>query len=133
MKRILIIDDDFDTLQLLKFFLESNGFEVITSSDGKIEVNEIASYSPQTIILDVYLKGGNGVEICNQLKSNSSTRNIPIIMSSAQTTDYLILRKCAAEDFISKPIDTNNLMAKIDHLIKVSDESTKPTQWQVNT
>lgn len=126
MKRILIIDDDVDTLEVLKFFLESNGFEVITSSDGKIGVNEVVSYSPQIILLDVYLKGGNGVEICNQLKSNNLTRHIPIIMSSAQTTDYLILRKCAAEDFISKPIDTNSLMVKINHLTKVSQQTQKP-------
>lgn len=126
MNRILIIDDDSDTLEVLKFFLESNGFEVITSSDGKLGVNEVVSYSPQAILLDVYLKGGNGVEICNQLKSNSLTRHIPIIMSSAQTNDYLILRKCAAEDFISKPIDTDKLIKKINQLINVSQENKNP-------
>ncbi len=120
MKRILVIDDAADTLELIKIFLEANSFEVFTFSNGKITINEVLGYSPQIIILDVYLKGSNGVEICNQLKSNSLTRNIPIIMSSAHTTDYLILRKCAAEDFISKPMDMDELMAKINHQIKIS-------------
>jgi response regulator RpfG family c-di-GMP phosphodiesterase len=73
----------------------------------------------------VYLKGSNGVEICNQLKADPSTRNIPIIMSSAYASDYLILRKCAAEDFISKPIDMDILITKINQQINTSKERIK--------
>lgn len=125
MKRILVIDDDIDTLQLIKIFLEANNFEVFTFSNGEITITEILSHSPDVILLDVYLKGSNGVEICNQLKGDSLTRHIPIIMLSAQTTDYLILRKCAAEDFISKPINMDELIARIDKQIKASEERKK--------
>lgn len=115
MKRILVVDDDVDTLSAVKFFLESNGYEVLTSSQGEDAVNHVVDYCPQIILLDVYLKGSNGVEICNRLKSSSLTRHIPIIMFSAETNNYLILRKCAADDFIEKPIDENTLLSKIEN------------------
>src|SRR5687767_3004877 len=105
MKRILVVDDNTDILDVVRIFLESNGFEVLTINNGDNILNDVVNYSPQIILLDVYLRGSNGVEICNHLKSNPLTRHIPIIMFSAQTSDYLILRKCAADDFIEKPFD----------------------------
>lgn len=118
MSRLLVIDDDADTLDAVKLFLELNGYEVLASSRGEDAMNYIVDYCPQIIMLDVYLKGPNGVEICNRLKSSSLTRHIPIIMFSAEANDYLILRKCAADDFIPKPIDEKMLLAKIEHLLK---------------
>lgn len=122
MKRVLVVDDNFDILDVVRIFLESNGYEVSTVSNGDSILNDVVNYSPQIILLDVYLRGSNGVEICNHLKSNSSTRHIPIIMFSAQTTDYLILRKCAADDFIAKPFDEKSLVDKINHLLKNQEE-----------
>ena len=122
MKRILVVDDNSDILQVVRIFLESNGYEVSTISKGDNILNDVVNYSPQIILLDVYLRGSNGVEICNQLKSNSTTKHIPIIMFSAQTNDYLILRKCAADDFIAKPFDEKTLIEKISNLLK----STSP-------
>ena len=117
MKRILVVDDNSDILDVVRIFLESNGFEVFTINNGDNILNDVVNHSPQIILLDVYLRGSNGVEICNHLKSNASTRHIPIIMFSAQTTDYLILRKCAADDFIEKPFDEKILVEKINHLL----------------
>ena len=121
MKRVLVVDDNADILDIVRIFLESNGYEVFTTSKGDEILHDVVTYSPQIILLDVYLRGSNGVEICNQLKANSSTRHIPIIMFSAQTNDYLILRKCAADDFIAKPFDEKILVEKIDHLLKTHE------------
>ena len=121
MKRILVVDDNADILDIVRIFLERNGYEVLTINKGDDILNNVVNYSPQIILLDVYLRGSNGVEICNQLKANASTRHIPIIMFSAQTNDYLILRKCAADDFISKPFDENVLVEKIDRLLKTNE------------
>lgn len=118
MKRLLVVDDNADILEVVRIFLEMNGFEVFTTSKGDDILNDVANYSPQIILLDVYLRGSNGVEICNQLKSNPSTKHIPIMMVSAQANDYLILRKCAADDFIAKPFDEKVLVEKINHLLK---------------
>lgn len=122
MKRVLVVDDNPDILDVVRIFLESNKYEVFTSSKGDNILNDIVNYSPQIILLDVYLRGSNGVEICNNLKSNSSTKHIPIIMFSAQANDYLILRKCAADDFIAKPFDEKTLVEKINHLLKTEGE-----------
>ena len=119
MKRILVLDDNADILDVVRIFLETNGYEVLTISRADDILNDVVNYSPQIILLDVYLRGSNGVEICNQLKANSSTRHIPIMMFSAGANDYLILRKCAADDFIAKPFDEKILIEKIDHLLKI--------------
>ena len=121
MKRILVLDDNADILDVVRIFLETNGYEVLTISRADDILNDVVNYSPQIILLDVYLRGSNGVEICNQLKANSSTRHIPIMMFSAGANDYLILRKCAADDFIEKPFDEKILLGKIDHLLKTHE------------
>ena len=121
MKRVLVVDDNADILDVVRIFLERNDFEVFTSNKGDDILNDVVNYSPQIILLDVYLRGSNGVEICNRLKSNSATRHIPIIMLSAHANDYLILRKCAADDFIAKPFDEKIMVEKINHLLKTND------------
>lgn len=118
MKRILIVDDDADMLFSIKIFLELKGYEVTTSPHGEDAVNHVVDFCPHIILLDVYLRGSNGVEICNRLKSSSLTRHIPIIMFSAESNGYLILRKCAADDFVSKPFDEKILLSIIEHLLK---------------
>ena len=117
MKRILVIDDDHGILDVVRLFLESKGYEVFTASQGDNAVNNAVSCCPQVILLDVYLKDSNGVEICHRLKANPLTRNIPVIMFSGEVSDHLILRKCAAEDFIEKPYDEKTLVAKIEALL----------------
>ena len=116
MKRILLVDDDPDTLEAVRVFLEMKGYEVLTSARAEDAVNHVVDFTPNLIMLDVYLKGSNGVELCNRLKSSSLTRHIPIIMFSAESNDYLILRKCAADDFLSKPFEQEILLAKIEQL-----------------
>lgn len=127
MKRIMVIDDNLEILSVVKAILEMHGYEVITSGKGEEAKNEVVKHSPQLILLDVYLKGSNGVEICNQLKSDKLTRHIPVIMFSAQTTDYLVLRKCAADDFIEKPFDNNVLVKKVDHLLNTAKGNAEAT------
>lgn len=120
-KRILVVDDNIDILEVVKAFLETSGFDVRTTSTGDSILHEVQTYSPDLMLLDVYLRGSNGVEMCNQLKGNSSTRQIPIILFSASTNDYLILRKCAADDFIPKPFDEKVLVEKINNLLRTSN------------
>lgn len=73
MKRLLVIDDNAEILSAIKVILEINGYEVLTSGKGEDTRNDVIKYSPQLILLDVYLRGCNGVEICNELKSNKLT------------------------------------------------------------
>ncbi len=125
MNRILIVDDEADSLYNIKLLLEMKGYEVFTSSRGEETLSHVVDFCPQIILLDVYLRGSNGVEICNRLKSSSLTRHIPIIMYSAESNGYLILRKCAADDFVSKPFDEKILLPVIEHLLKTSSGSSQ--------
>jgi len=126
-KRILVVDDNTDILEVVRVFLESNGFEIRAISTGDNIQNEVQTFSPDLMLLDVYLRGSNGVEICNKLKGQSSTRHIPVIMFSASTNDYLILRKCAADDFLPKPFDGKVLVEKINNLLR-TDSPTENTE-----
>ena len=117
MKRVLIVDDDIDILDVLKVVLKFHGFEVITTQSGNNVISESISFSPDLILLDVFLSGIDGRDICNTLKENPETKKIPVIMFSAHSNKNEILQYCNADDFIAKPFDINDLVGKINGLI----------------
>ncbi len=117
MKRILVVDDDRDILNILKLILKMNGFEVIVTPNGEEALPKSVSYSPQLVLLDVFLSGTDGRDICNLLKGNPKTKNIPVVMFSAHSNLQDVLKICNADDFIAKPFNINDLVAKInEHL-----------------
>ena len=75
------------------------------------------SFSPQLILLDGFLSGMDGIDVCNTLKSTPETKDIPVIMISAHTNLKEIQKFCKADDFIAKPFDANELVRKINHFI----------------
>lgn len=112
MKRVLVVDDNLDILNLVQIILANNGFEVLTSPKGGDVLMNTESFAPQVILLDVFLSGFDGRDICKSLKENEKTRNIPVIMFSAHCkTDDII--DCKADDFIAKPFDVNELVSKL--------------------
>ncbi len=120
MKRILIVDDDIDILDVLKVVLKFHGFEVISTQQGNDVISKSLSFSPNLILLDVFLAGIDGRDICNRLKENSDTKEIPVIMFSAHSSKDEILQYCSADDFIAKPFDINDLVGKINTLISAN-------------
>jgi CheY-like chemotaxis protein len=74
-------------------------------------------FSPQLILLDVFLSGIDGIDICNTLKSTPETKDIPVIMISAHTNFKEVKKFCRADDFMSKPFDANELVRKINYFI----------------
>lgn len=118
MKRILVVDDNVEILEIVEIILKKHGYEILKSPRGEDTLNNIESFSPQVILLDVFLGKVNGIDICKELKANPLTQHIPIIMFSAHSNQKLIFEKCKADDFIAKPFDINNLVAKIETQIK---------------
>lgn len=112
MKRVLVVDDNLDILNLVQLILTNNGFEVMTSPKGGDVFINTETFAPQVILLDVYLSGFDGRDICKSLKQNDKTRNIPVIMFSAHCKSDDII-DCKADDFIAKPFDVNELVNKI--------------------
>ena len=114
MSKIVIVDDSRDLLEVLKFFLEEKGFEVeiVTRKQALIEV--ISSYSPDLIILDIYLQGEDGREICKELRRQQATRYLCILMFSASTKALINYKEYGADGYIEKPFGLNEIVKKIE-------------------
>lgn len=117
MKRVLIVDDDVDILDVLKVVLKFHGFEVTTTQYGNNVISESLAFSPNLILLDVFLSGVDGRDVCNRLKQAPETKEIPVIMFSAHSNKNEIMQYCNADDFIAKPFDINDLVSKINGLV----------------
>jgi DNA-binding response OmpR family regulator len=118
MYRILVVDDNRDILQVVKIILENHGFEVLTTLKGEDTFSNTETFNPQLILMDVFLSSGiDGREICRSLKANDKTKDIPVIMFSAQTKMEDVFKSCRADDFIAKPFAVKELIGKIKYLL----------------
>ena len=124
MKRILVVDDNTDILQIVKIILENYGFEVMVTQKGEETISKTDTYNPQLILMDVFLSSGiDGREICKTLKANSQTKDIPVILFSAQIKMDDGFQNWGADDFISKPFEVKELISKIkSHLSDISSD-----------
>ncbi|HUS00583.1 MAG TPA: response regulator [Chitinophagaceae bacterium] len=114
MKKILVVDDNRDILQVVEIVLEIRGYDVKTIWDGKEVIEAVKDYSPHVVLLDVLLGNISGITICNELKSNSETKDLCIIMFSAHANQDNVLKLCPADGFLSKPFDIHNLVDTIE-------------------
>lgn len=113
MKRVLVVDDNQDILHMVEMILEMHGFEVLITPHGNDVFASTEKFSPQIILLDVFLSGYDGRDICRELKRNPKTKDIPIIMFSAHTRNADIISECKADDYIAKPFEINELIQKV--------------------
>lgn len=121
MKKILVVDDDKDILNILNLVLQMNGFEVMVTAKGEEALSRSVNFSPELVLLDVFLSGSDGRDICNSLKRNPKTKNIPVVMFSAHSSMQEVLKVCDADDFISKPFNITELIRKINAHTSVLD------------
>ena len=117
--KILIIEDDKQSLYMLTFLLESNNYEVIQSTNGLNGIANAKNFKPAAIILDIQLPEINGYEVAKELKESDETRNIPIIVvtSFAMNSDKIKALEAGADGFIVKPIDPDTFILKMESLI----------------
>ncbi len=114
--KILIVDDEKDICELIELNLQSNGFKNIKIvNDGKVAVDTSLDWQPDLILLDLMLPEIDGIQVCRLLKNNEKTRNIPIIMLTAKSSEYDIVNglDCGADDYITKPFSNRILIARI--------------------
>lgn len=116
-KKILIIDNNQDILELTEFLLTEKGYEVVASSTPHI-LSELSQINPDLILLDEYLDGIKGHEQCIMLKSAETTKHIPIIILSGAFGIEKIAEDCLADGFIKKPFDIDYLYEVVyNHLL----------------
>jgi len=113
-KVILVIDDDQDFQMILKISLHKSGFIVRSLFDGRIAEDVVEGPTPDVILLDVDLPMANGVEVCKRLKANAATRNIPVIMVSANPYVDQLSKQVGARDYVQKPFALQTLMEKVN-------------------
>ena len=118
MKTVLIVDDNIKNLDLFKDFVESWGYETVTAQQGKDAISLAERYLPDIILLDVMLPGMSGYEVCRELKENTKTQHIPVVMITVlnDIADRIHGYKIGADQFLVKPVDYNELHAILDSL-----------------
>lgn len=126
MRSALIIEDDADIAESLRFNLESAGFKTSIAATGETGL-KMALDSPEpaaVIVLDLMLPGINGIEICRRLRRDTRTRRIPIIMLTAKTAeaDRIAGLDVGADDYISKPFSVKELLARVRAVLRRSEE-----------
>ena len=121
MKKILIIDDALELIELTKRVLTTRGYEVVGLSDGDFALETIAKEQPDLVIIDMLLPGKDGSQICHEIKSSTAFREIPIIISTGQFLDEETTSiqegLLKADDYLAKPFEIDDLLGKIQNLV----------------
>lgn len=118
---ILCIDDEQLNLLMLEKALTSNGYDVLQATDGAMALELIASKTPDLVLLDILMPEMDGYEVCRQIKSNSKSRQTPVIMITGLSDRESRIKgiEAGAEDFVSKPFDRGELLARIKMLLNM--------------
>lgn len=111
MKKILVVDDEKSILEAVGFILNDAGYEVDARLD--IGIEKVKKHLPDLILLDVRLCGKDGRDIARELKQNSDTKHIPVIMISASPIDAKSIKTYGADDFLQKPFDIDFLLKSV--------------------
>ena len=121
--KILIVDDDRSIVELMRLYLEKEGYVCITAENGKIALQKFATEAPDLLILDVMMPEMDGWQVCREIRKNSST---PIIMLTAkgETFDKVLGLELGADDYMVKPFETKELIARIKAVLRRTE--TKP-------
>ncbi len=133
LEKVLVVDDDQNICDLLRMYLEKEGYSVIISNDGKEAVVKFNALNPDIVLLDIMLPSMDGRQVCREIRKNS---NVPIIMISAknETFDKVLGLELGADDYISKPFDTKEVIARIKAIARrmgsnASEPETKEVRY----
>lgn len=121
--QVLVVEDEADLVELLRYNLEAESFSVATAEDAEEAMLRIAETTPDIILLDWMLPGTSGIEICRRIRARTDTARIPIIMLTARGEEEERVRGLAtgADDYVVKPFSLPELMARINALLRRSN------------
>ena len=119
-KNILVVEDDRALAGVLEYNLSSEGFNVTCAMDGQDALNQARAKSPDLVLLDVMIPILDGVQVCQQLRSEPSTMNTPIIMLTAkgEETDQVVGFSVGADDYVTKPFSVRVLLERVKALLR---------------
>ena len=125
--KILVVDDEKDILDLVEYNLSQNGYKVLCVATGEEALEAARSFYPDLILLDLMLPGVDGFDVCKELKSQSDTSEIPIIMLTAKSEDIDVVTglELGADDYITKPFSPRVLVARVRAILRKTIISSK--------
>jgi len=132
--RILVVDDEPDTLELLEFNLKNSGYDVTTASDGNEALAKARKSAPDLIILDVMLPEVDGLEVCKILRRDPATSKIPVLMltAKAEEVDRILGLELGARDYVTKPFSPRELVLRVRNLLhEDKSEEEGPQNFQL--
>ena len=123
---ILIVDDEREIRELLRYNLERQGYQVLTAQDGEEGLKRIFATHPDVVLLDLLLPGLNGLEVLRELRAEPSTRELPVLLLTARGAemDKLLGFERGADDYITKPFSPREVIARIEAVLRRVDERT---------
>lgn len=134
-QRILIIEDEPDIIEVLKYNLEKNHFSVASAASGEAGLKAAGELLPDLVLLDLMLPGIDGLEVCRRLRDDARTRDIPVVMLTAKGTesDVVVGLTLGADDYIVKPFNTSELMARIKAVLRRTEPREGEAQGEILT
>jgi pilus assembly protein CpaE len=133
MAHILVIDDDLDLLNMLRLMLERGDHRVTTTADGADGINKARELQPDMAIIDVMMPGLHGFQVCRMLREDPLTANMTILIltARAQPVDREAALAAKADDYMSKPVSPNELLAKVNEMLSRQRETGQPQQFML--
>jgi two-component system alkaline phosphatase synthesis response regulator PhoP len=119
---ILVVDDEKDILELLKYNLEKDGYRVLTARNGR-EALKLARQNPELVVLDIMMPELDGWEVCKAIRKDPATSKIPIIILTARDSevDEVVGLELGADDYITKPVKVRTFLARVKRALKPRD------------
>lgn len=126
-KKILLVDDDMEIIEMVSFNLKKAGFSIGTASDGVEALKKARSIAPDLILLDLMLPELDGFAVCEILRRDKTTASIPIVMLTALSSELSRLAglDCGADAYVTKPFSPRQLVSKVDDILKKRDSSLR--------
>jgi class 3 adenylate cyclase/CheY-like chemotaxis protein len=124
--RILVVDDTPENIRLLEALLEPRGYAVITASSGQEALAKLRDQHPDLVLLDVVMPEMDGYQVCRRLREDPATTVLPVVMVTASGSEQRVAAiEAGADDFISKPLDQAELLARIRSLLRIKQYHDK--------
>lgn len=119
-KKILVVDDEKDIVELISYNLEQEGFAVIKAYDGQMAWERVKTAKPDLVVLDLMIPGIHGLEVCKLIRRDAATETLPIIMLTAKSdqVDKILGLELGADDYVTKPFNIRELIARIRAVLR---------------
>lgn len=129
-QQILVVDDEPDILELVRFALTQEGFTVTTAATGREALDALKGSLPEAIVLDLMLPDLSGTEVCRRIRANADTANIPILMLTARSEelDRVVGFELGADDYVTKPFSARELSLRVKAVLRRSGGAPQTTQ-----